>query len=179
MSLTTCVCGKEYERHEILCADPVQSDTPAECRHPRVSPVDPWPDGPAWACDRCGASFSPEARAASQERPEPRGYVDGIYHLTGPEYNAALRRAYLDGVVSQAQPQLLGGFCPHCHKWVNADDPSQERPPIDVERLADWIEEYETEGWKHDPDFRDGTDRQVAENIARAIMARLSGSVGE
>jgi hypothetical protein len=26
MSLTTCVCGKEYERHEILCAEP--SDTP-------------------------------------------------------------------------------------------------------------------------------------------------------
>ena len=25
MSLTTCVCGKEYERHEILCAPPAPS----------------------------------------------------------------------------------------------------------------------------------------------------------
>lgn len=30
-----------------------------ECRHPSISPIDPWPDGPAWACDRCGAPFSP------------------------------------------------------------------------------------------------------------------------
>ena len=30
----------------------------------------------------------------------PRGYVDGMYHLTAPEYNAALRRAYKDGLAA-------------------------------------------------------------------------------
>lgn len=60
-------------------------------------------------------------------------------------------------------------------KLTEAAHPAAPRAEgLDLHTLAGWIEEYEAEGWKHDPDFRDGTDRQVAENIARAILARLA-----
>ena len=120
-----------------------------------------------------------ESRAASQERPQPepepcalwgvcvrpRGH-DGP-HTSTVEDAARLAAQERPTPCSTCGARVTLTTCHECHwKIVRA---SQERPPIDVERL----------GWVIYEMGIDDLDLPDAEKLAAHIYARLSGSVGE
>jgi hypothetical protein len=60
-----------------------------------------------------------------------RGTACREYHLNGRLVGACQIIA-----ATGAKPELLGGYCPHCGKWVNADDPKPDLLDADILTMA-------------------------------------------
>lgn len=64
-------------------ARPEQDEAVRACLHPSISPMDPWPDGPSWACDQCGVPFTfatppPEQDEAVRELIAAASFLDPV-----------------------------------------------------------------------------------------------------
>ena len=170
-------------------------ERPQPCTHPSsrlTTSTYNGPDGRMAGVEQrceCGAGWRKE-RAASQERPEApitperaygRGYRDGL--------EAGYRNAHAT-TQEQPQPASCGcqchgpytwNICPHCRPDLLGPPASQERPSIDVERLASVLHKALPCKWQSHSGFTARTDEEYHHQQAGHILKALSrsGPVGE